>query len=353
MAQRNFRAGYLHTLGFKSSEHSDVLEAILHQRTVDLARLKNHCCSFLVPSSSRGLTWKLLLGYIPPTSDAWGFVSEQRQAAFSDLEHAVRLVQGQSKGGCTCVARIASVSVFGGAEFLLKREPSSPVTSPASPQGSPSGLAEKLRLRRTRSVSEHQSGCWIVQIWSAQQSYFEEPLSASQTLNTALLYEVAAVFGELYAERCEAYWLFSRFAQWIASVSANRASFASAVSAVLRHEDAELAAQFAAQSVDIATVFLFFLHSGLVLQLSRSAACHLWDRALSLSPMLIVCASVVLLRQVRSELVHATSLALAIETLAQREFNTTSPESLGAKAMMLYTTHLREFSAIEAGLHWH
>jgi len=95
----NFRASYLASLGFEREQlaKSEAFDALLvaEQSTsnnVSLVALRKLCIRVGVVSKWRALTWKLLLGVLPPQFATWQFISASLQRQYEDLYMAACVV---------------------------------------------------------------------------------------------------------------------------------------------------------------------------------------------------------------------------------------------------------------------
>ncbi|KAJ3412304.1 TBC1 domain member 7 [Chytridiales sp. JEL 0842] len=93
----NFRKAYYSSLGVQFVEAKRTVESALQGDLLDLERLNKLCLWVRIPHLYRPQVWKVLLGVLPLTKQAWPFVEDQQRQQFEDLKNASYYVFGYGR----------------------------------------------------------------------------------------------------------------------------------------------------------------------------------------------------------------------------------------------------------------
>jgi len=257
---RNFRLGYLASLGFKEAKTSDSLEAIFSGQVIDLSKLHKFCGMFDLPTNYRPQIWKILLGIFPPHKEAWETVQQQRNEEYQDIKRTVEVIR------------------FGIPDEV---EDFSTVST-----------TEKEHSIEKRTVI-------FTNIYFTRQVYFLYSDSPLFKVDANDLASVARVINRLSDDEADCFWLFSSFINFITqyypfhekeSTVRNNGTDSTTISRLLEIHDKEVFNHLAHNNITIDQLaYPTWLRDFFVGYFPTETVLRIWDRAVGVSGEFLGC----------------------------------------------------------------
>lgn len=272
----NFRADYLAALGFAGAPLQTSLEKVLLDKYVDVVKLKKICTKFEVPTHYKSTVWKILLGVLPPITEAWEFVSAQKSETYSDLKRTASLI-------------------FHG------------VPTPTNNDA----LDEDLLNQRAQTLTEvhkcHQSllqTIWEpytpIDQWNNQLSDVDDDYHLND------LKKICRVFVGVCNNEADAYWCFANFLSQNGKEGQNTELKIKQLRTCLREIDTELAEHFIVHQIDMEHFIFRWFRTHFASCFPESCLELLWDKLMATSAefeVLVACHLLVSRRfQIRMQL---------------------------------------------------
>jgi len=264
MLRQNFRAAYLHQLGFSQ------LESQLQENHIDLAKVRKMALKNGIPPKHRCLIWKLLLGIVPIHKESWEYVQEQRKQQFQDMEQASKsILKGMEGRGYS----------FKGE--LLNVDPGTKIQ---------------------KGIEEEVNSEVILLIHLSQREYFtsfQEEMHEKVEVDMDEIRKICKIICGFCKSKLDAFWCFSHFLNPNSTFSTQKNVIVRQINIVLRLlelQQSELLTHLHNHNVAVELFCYRWFRSHFVCtNLPTECLIRIWDRRVGLSPDYYACVAYIIL----------------------------------------------------------